>query len=255
MYVYIHTQFFSIPSRPMPLPIKLEATWTRVAFYEGGLAEMDQMPSATKPSPLPLPKQQLRPLPTKPLRLQLVLLRFPPVHLSPLLLVHVPPAGSEAERELTLLPGLLGAAASGLPARPAPQACGRPRLLAVAARLGPRHRGHRLLPPHAAGVFFAARGRLAFSAPPQAAGEREASPVAMLTVDPPPTPQPLPAGVCRCPARPGRRWSWGAAITYRPKQRTFFPLISRLFVTPVWREGVYYSLVGKLRFRKAKDIV
>lgn len=69
---------------------------------------MDQMPSATKPSPLPLPKQQLRPLPPKPLRLQLVLVRFPPVHLSPLLLAHVPPAGSEAERELTLLPGLLG---------------------------------------------------------------------------------------------------------------------------------------------------
>lgn len=215
---------------------------------------MDQMPLATKPSPLPLPKQQLRPLPPKPLRLQLVLVRFPPVHLSPLLLAHVPPAGSEAERELTLLPGLLGAAASGLPARPASQACGRQRLLAVAARLGHRHRGHRLLPPHAAGVFFAARGRLAFSAPPQAAGEREASPVAMVTVDPP-RPQPLPAapsGLVQVTRAPRKALELGSCNYLLTKAKDFLSIYLSFVCDTSFARGGLLFLGRETEIKKSR---
>lgn len=68
-------------------------------------------------------------------------------------------AGGAASGELTLFARLLGAAAR-LPACPAAQPGRLPRLLPVAARLRRRHRGHhhRFLPPHAAGIFFAAGG-------------------------------------------------------------------------------------------------
>lgn len=56
-----------MPSRSMPLPIRLEATWAQAAFGEGGFGEMDRVLSAPAPSPpLPLPKLQLCPLPPTP---------------------------------------------------------------------------------------------------------------------------------------------------------------------------------------------
>ena len=199
------------------------------------------MPLATKPSPLPLPKQQLYSLPPKPWRLQRVSLRCAPVPLSPLPHTEVPPpAASATAKELTLLTGFLGAAAAGVPTRPVPQAFGLRRRLPVKARLGHHPRGHRLLPPHATGVFFQGR-RLAgwpsrFCCPRGGTGTRGVSGChGDCGSSPPPATLRL--------ASPGVLSSLVAlqlgSCDYVPTKAKNFPLIFRLFLTPILKNKLY----------------
>ena len=113
------------------------------------------MLSATVPSPLPLPKQQLHPLPPKSSGLQSVSLRFPRSLLTSFPHCMSLCARSVAAGEYTLFAGFLGAAGAGLPASSAPQLSLLPRLLLAAARLRRHHRCHyhHLLHPPATSVF------------------------------------------------------------------------------------------------------
>lgn len=167
-------------------------------YISGFPREMDWMLSATAPSLLPLPKQQLHPRPPKASRLQSVSLLF-----SRSLLTTSPHctslcAGSAAAGEYTLFSGLLRAAGAGLPANSAPQPGLLPRLLPIGARLGRHHRSHTTT---FATFLQPASSPQAFSAPPLAAEECEASPVALVTRDLP-RPQPLSAGFSPAPGVP-----------------------------------------------------
>lgn len=209
---------------------------------------MNWTPHATVSSPLPLSKQRIHaPTPTPNLRgfRQSPVSRSAPFRGSPRR--TSPSAGPAAGGELTLFAGLLRAAAAGLPARPAPQPCRRPKLLPIAARLRRRHRGHhhRLLSSHVAGVSFAARVGVAFSAPPQAAWEHEASPVAIVTAGPPARSGSQPASPGPRPSRaPSKALELGSC-DYLPTEAEGFPLTFRLFLPPTSQERLYYSQVGK----------
>lgn len=157
----------------MPLPIKLEATWALITFYEGELGEMDQMASA-----LSFAKTATPTPPSKTFA----------ASASPTAVYRSPFTASPRPRPSHGVHGWKGThTACGTPGfrrRPALRAPRTPGLRAAGAA---RHRGpprapSRLPPPPPPSCRRGPRGRRPAGLLRSAAGgrEREASPVAMV---------------------------------------------------------------------------
>lgn len=207
--------------------------------------------------PLPLSKQQLQPLPPKPLRLQLVPPQFP----------RSPFTDSPRPRPSHRVDGWKGThTACGTPGdhrRPVLRA--PPRTPGLREARAARHRGQpeapsRLPRPPPPSWRRGLRGRQPAGLLCSAAGSQGTQGVSgchgdrILPLSPS---HRLAALLCRCllcSARPGRQALELGSCDYLPTKAKDFLLISRVFVTAVSQERLYYCLVGKLRFKKLRTL-